>query len=64
MMALLPSAPLLGRQWYLHGNGLAQPAVHLNVLPAWAGYAGRGVRIGSWSVIAISPGSRKGMCTA
>lgn len=45
-MALLPSDPLLARQWYLHGNGLAQPAVHLNVLPAWADYAGRGVRIG------------------
>ncbi len=45
-MPPLPSDPLLGRQWYLHGNGLAQPAVHLNVLPAWADYAGRGVRIG------------------
>ncbi len=45
-MAPLPSDPLLGRQWYLHGNGLAQPAVHLNVLPVWADYAGRGVRIG------------------
>lgn len=33
--------PLLERQWYLHGAGLAQPAVHLNVLPAWADYAGR-----------------------
>lgn len=45
-MAPLPSDPLLGRQWYLYGNGLAQPAVHLNVLPVWADYAGRGVRIG------------------
>lgn len=45
-MAPLPSDPLLFRQWYLHGNRLAQPAVHLNVLPAWADYAGRGVSIG------------------
>lgn len=45
-MSSLPSDPLLSRQWHLHGNGLAQPAVHLNVLPAWADYAGRGVRVG------------------
>ena len=38
--------PLLARQWYLHGTGLAAPAVHINVAPVWADYTGRGVRIG------------------
>lgn len=45
-MPPLPSDPLLARQWSLHGNGLPQPAVHLNVLPAWEDYAGSGVSVG------------------
>ncbi|MBU8539653.1 S8 family serine peptidase [Falsiroseomonas tokyonensis] len=38
-----PSDPLFADQWHLDGSALG--TVDLNVLPAWADYTGRGVRI-------------------
>lgn len=35
----LPTDPLLGQQWYLY------PGIGANVLPVWADYTGRGVKV-------------------
>lgn len=45
-MPALPTDPLLERQWNLHGTGLPNPAVNINITPAWRDYTGRGIRIG------------------